>query len=173
MASKPFDPTIKALVETSPEDWPVLLGYPQGPVAVIDADVATVSGAGDKVLRVTAAAPDLCHLGFKAGHASAALPKKLHVRNALLGNRHDLPVRSVMVLLRPEADSPVLKEPYTEGFEGEEPYLTFRYRVLRVWQLDPKALLRGGRGTLPLAPLGAVTEADLPGINTHMDQPLT
>ena len=54
MATKPFDPTVKTLVETSPGDWPVLLGLPAAPTEVIDADIATVSGAGDKALRVRA-----------------------------------------------------------------------------------------------------------------------
>jgi hypothetical protein len=48
-----FDPTLKALVETAPEDWLTLLGFPPAPVAVLDADIATViTGAADKVLRV-------------------------------------------------------------------------------------------------------------------------
>jgi hypothetical protein len=55
---------------------------------VIDADIATVSGAADKVLRVEARPPYLLHLEFVSGQDSAALPSTLHVRNALLGDRH-------------------------------------------------------------------------------------
>src|SRR5262245_46170868 len=55
MAAKQFDPTLKTLVETSPGDWPVLLGLPPAPTEVIDADIATVSGAGDEVQHVRAA----------------------------------------------------------------------------------------------------------------------
>ena len=51
---KLYDPTLKALVETEPDSWPALLGRPTGPTDVIDADIATVSGAADKVLRVSA-----------------------------------------------------------------------------------------------------------------------
>jgi hypothetical protein len=76
----PFDPTLKALVESAPEDWPVLAGQPRAPTKVIDVDIATVSGAGDKVLRVQAAPPYLLHLEFQAGHDSAALPGLLQVR---------------------------------------------------------------------------------------------
>src|SRR5947208_8252684 len=84
VTAKPFDPTLKALVETEPESWPVLLGQPAGPTAVIDADIATVTGAADKVLHVSADPPYLLHLEFVAGHDAAALPGKLIVRNALL-----------------------------------------------------------------------------------------
>ncbi|HWG43461.1 MAG TPA: hypothetical protein VN688_11800 [Gemmataceae bacterium] len=44
MTAKPYDPTLKALVETEPESWPVLLGHAKAPTTVIDADIATVSG---------------------------------------------------------------------------------------------------------------------------------
>jgi hypothetical protein len=54
VTAKPYDPTLKALVETEPESWPVFLGRPRAPTEVIDADIATVSGAADKVLRVSA-----------------------------------------------------------------------------------------------------------------------
>jgi len=105
---KPYDPTLKALVETAPESWPALFGRPTGPTEVIDADIATVTGAADKVLRVSTGPPYLLPLEFVAGHDAAVLPRKMHVRNALLEDRHDMLVRSGAVLLRPEADSPQL-----------------------------------------------------------------
>ncbi len=140
---------------------------------MIDADIATVSGAADKVLRVSADPPYLLHLEFVAGHDAAVLPRKLHVRNGLLEDRHDLRVRSGAVLLRPEADSPQLTGVYERGFPGEEAYLTFRYSVVRVWRLPPEPLLTGGLALLPLAPISAVTEADLPGIIQRMGRRLS
>lgn len=173
MTTKPYDPTLKALVETEPEAWPALLGRPTGPTAVIDADIATVSGTADKVLRVSADPPYLMHLEFVSGHDAPTLPRKLHVRNALLEDRHDLPVRSGVVLLRPEADSPQLIGRYERGFLGEDAYLTFHYQVLRIWQLAPGPLLSGPLGLLPFAPIGAVTEAELPGIIKQMERRLS
>jgi hypothetical protein len=164
VTTQPYDPTLKALVETEPESWPALFGRPTGPTAVIDADIATVSGAADKVLRVAADPPYLMHLEFVAGHDAAALPRKLHVRNGLLQDRHGLRLRSGAVLLRPEADSPQVTGVNERAFPGEEPYLTFHYQVVRVWQLPAEPLLTGGIALLPLAPISAVTQADLPGI---------
>lgn len=173
MTAKRFDPTLKSLVETSPADWTVLAGQPRATTAVIDADIATVSGAADKVLHVRASSPYLLHLEFQAGHDSADLPRLLHLRNTLLENRHRLLVRSLAILLRPEADSPALTGERRQGFPGEEPYTVFRYGVLRVWQLPPEQLLAGGVGTLPLAPISAVTEAELPGIMKRMEERLS
>ena len=101
------------------------------------------------------------------------LPRKLHVRNGLLEDRHELRVRSGVVLLRPEADSPQLTGVYERGFPGEEAYLIFRYQVVRVWQLPPEPLLTGGLALLPLAPISAVTEEQLPGIIERMGRRLS
>jgi hypothetical protein len=166
MTAQPYDPTLKDMVETEPESWPGFLGRPTGPTEVIDADIATVSGAADKVLRVAAATPYLLHLEFVAGHDSAVLPRKLHVRHGLREDRHGLRVRSAAVLLRPEANSPQLTGRYERAFPGEQAYLVFRYQVVRVWQLPLEPLLTGGLALLPLAPISAVTEAELPGIIT-------
>ena len=173
MTAKPYDPTLKTLVEIEPQSWPVLFGYAKAPTEVIDADIATVSGAADKVLRVSGDPAYLLHLEFVSGHDSATLPSTLLMRNGLLGHRHELRVRSGAVLLRPEADSPQLTGVYERRFPDEEPYLTFRYAVVRVWQLPPEPLLSGGLALLPLAPISAVTEAELPGIIKRMEQRLS
>ncbi|HTU92069.1 MAG TPA: hypothetical protein VMF69_18440 [Gemmataceae bacterium] len=173
MTAKPYDPTLKTLVEIEPESWPVLFSYAKAPTEVIDADIATVSGAAGKVLRVAGEPEYLLHLEFVSGHDSATLASTLLMRNGLLGHRHKLRVRNGAVLLRPEADSPQLSGLYQRGFPGEEPYLTFRYAVVRVWQLEAEPLLKGGLALLPLAPISAVTEADLPGIIKRMEQRLS
>jgi predicted transposase YdaD len=172
MTTKPYDPTLKALVEAEPEAWPTLLGRPSGPTEVIDADIATVSGAADKVLRVSAEPPYLLHLEFVSGHDAPALPRKLLVRSALLEDRHDLPVRSGVVLLHPQADSPQITGQYQRRFPDEDAYISFRYQVLRVWQLPPEPLLSGSLALLPFAPISAVTEAELPEIIKRMEQRL-
>lgn len=172
MASKPFDPTFKTLVEASPEDWPALADLPRGPTDVIDADIATVSGAGDKVLRVRADPPYLLHLEFHSGHDAVALPEKMRVRSALLHQRHQLLVHSVAVVVRPEADSPTLTGTWQLAFPAELPYDVFRYKVVRIWEVPPQRLLKGGVGLLPLAPVSAVTEAELPDIIQRIEQRL-
>jgi predicted transposase YdaD len=170
VAGKPFDPTLKDLVETNPADWVALANLPRATTHVIDADIATVSGAGDKVLRVETDPPYLLHLEFLAGHDAADQPRLLHKRNLLLEDRHDLDVQTVAVVLRPEADSPHLNEFRSRTFRGAtKPYMTFTYHVCRAWQLPVEKLLRGGPGTLPLAPISAVAERDLPDIIKEMD----
>jgi hypothetical protein len=169
-----FDPVLKALVETAPADWLPLLGRRRRRVSLEDADIATViSGAVDKVLLVHDDPPYLLHLDFQAGHDTAALPPRLKLYNGVLEYRHDLLVLSVAVLLRPEADSPRLTGSLARAFPGEVPISTRRYEVMRVWQLPVEALLNGGPGTLPLAPVSNVPKGALPGVIRRMEERLS
>ena len=47
-------------------------------------------------------------------------------------------------------------------------YHEFRYNVVRVWECPVDQILAGGLGTLPLAPLGKVTENELPSVIQSM-----
>ncbi|MCI0459340.1 MAG: hypothetical protein L0Z62_20515 [Gemmataceae bacterium] len=168
-----FDPAVKTLVETAPADWLPLVNRRRRRVSVVDADIATViSGAADKVLTVHDKPPYLMHLDFQSGHDSAALPPRVKLYNGALEYRHDMPVLSVVVLLRPEADSPKLTGLLTRGFEGEEPLSWLRYEVVRVWRLPPEQLLTGGLGTLPLAPISDVSQSALPDVIRKMKRRL-
>jgi predicted transposase YdaD len=92
--------------------------------------------------------------------------------NTIADYRTGLPVQSIAVLLRPEADSPQLTGQYKRAIPGEEPHAVFRYTVLRVWQFPVEQLLRGGLGTLPLAPISAVSQSELPGVIKRMKERL-
>jgi predicted transposase YdaD len=163
---------LKAMLEASPADWPRLAGFQVGRAEVIDADVSTVTAATDKVVRLFGGPNAIMHFDFQAG-PDASLPRRVHGYNALLEERHGLPVHSVVVLLRPQADLRSITGQYERLFPGvAEPYLTFRYQVIRVWQLPAEQLLAGGLGTLPLAPIGAVTEAELPGVIERLKEKL-
>jgi hypothetical protein len=112
----PIDDTLKQLTEMSPGDWVVQGGWPQAPVAVIDADIATIAGATDKVLRVTGPPDWLLAVDFQAGHDALAKLPDLLLYNSALFRRHNLLVRSLLVLLHRGADSPKLTGLYERGF---------------------------------------------------------
>jgi predicted transposase YdaD len=91
-----------------------------------------------------------------------------------LEKRHDLPVRSVLVLLRPGAQLSVLSGDYQRALPGSAtPYRTFRYEVLRVWEMPVERLLSGGIGTLPLAPISAVAATELPDVLRRVKRKLS
>lgn len=170
--SKPFDAARKAMLECGPADWLALAGHPGRTARVIDADVSAVSAATDKVVEVSDRPPWLFDVNFQTG-PDASLPRRVHLYNTLLHERHEMPVRSLVVLLTRDANLSVINGYLTRGFAGEPPYLEFRYQVIRVWELPPEPLLAGGLATLALAPLGRVTAAELPAVVRRMGERLT
>jgi predicted transposase YdaD len=168
-----YDITLKHLIEAHPADWLPLAGHPTpAPVAVIDADLATVAASADKIIRVDEAQPWLLHIELQTSPASD-LAARLQWYNTLLHYRHGLPVRTLLVLLHRRAESPQLNGRYQAMLPGEEPYLTFAYRVIRMWERPAEEFLQGGTVILPLVSLANVAAEDLPTVIRQMDQRLT
>jgi len=172
-----YDPTLKALIETVPGDWLTLLERNQPRrgrrprVEAIDADISTISGAADKVLLVRDRPNWLLHVEFHAGHDGAEQPSKYHARNSILGDRHQLGVQTLVVVLKQDADSPAFSGTFERSVVGHPNSRNgFTFEVCRVWQLDPEWLLRGCAGILPLVPISAVTDEGVPAIIQQMQQ---
>jgi hypothetical protein len=172
-----IDDTLKHLTELSPEDWVVRGEWPAAPASVIDADIATLSGTADKVIRVGGPRPWLLAVDFQAGHDTVAKLPDLLLYNSALHRRHRLPVRTLLVLLHRGADSRRLTGLYKRGEPGEPFDVALRYRMVRVWQVPPEQWLSGGLGTVPLAPIGDVQPPQLPaviaGIKKRLDREVT
>ena len=168
-----FDATLKDMIGDRAVDWLPLAGWfgPAPGVEVMDADLSTVSGAADKILRVLDAEPWLLHFEVYSAY-KVELDESAHWYNTLAYHRHRLPVRSVVILLHPRADSPQWTGTYEKAFPGEPPYVVFRYRIVRLWQVPVEELLTGGLGLLPLAPLAAVAEEALPEVVRRMEERL-
>jgi predicted transposase YdaD len=166
--SHPFDAILKHLPQDYPQDWARFAGV-EAPVSVIDADVSTVTAAADKVLWVEESQPWILHLEFQASHDATLGSRVLHY-NVLLRTRHKVPVRSLVILLRREADGRDLTGTVQWRWPSGRTYLTFEYEPIRLWQLPPEAILQGGLGTLPLAPLTRVSRPELPGLIQQMDR---
>jgi predicted transposase YdaD len=173
MSSKPYDVTAKDLMEDYPADWVSVLGPWQVQTATwIDTDVSTVSAASDKILKVEDGSTTwLLHVEAQANH-DLELAQRVYFYNTLFHYRHKLLVRSVIVLLRPEASASNLTGQYVLQFDGEAAYLDFRYRVVRVWELPVEPLLQGGLGTLPLAPITDEAAGNLGGVFAKIRQRL-
>jgi predicted transposase YdaD len=167
---RPFDVTTRLLIDGDPESWLRYVGLPvNGLVRPIDSEVSTVLAEVDKVLHVEAPSPWLAHLELQSSR-DRSLPVRLLQYHALLLRRHRLPVTSAVVLLRPQADGPELAGPYELFGPTGEPTITFRFGVIRVWERPVDELLRGGLGTLPLAPLAQVEASQLPDVIHQIDK---
>lgn len=167
MPQKRFDAALKHLLEKYPADVPryVLrfLGSPPARgIEPIDTDVSTVTAAADKVYRIRGPQAWLLHLELQSSH-NPRLAQQLLLYNVLLSARHRLPVHSVVLLLRRQADRGSLTGHLVqEGHCGV--YLRFDYVPIRLWQEPVEPLLTGGPGLLPLAPLANVPSGRLESV---------
>ncbi len=169
--SKPFDASPKALLQYGPEDWPAFLGVRASSVEIVDADVSTVTAAADKVLLLRAENGNrIQHFDFQSG-PDALLPRRTHSYNALLEDRHDLPVESIVVLLAGKANLRSINGEYDRKLPGEsQHYLRFRYRVIRVWEVPVETILNAGPSVLPLAPISDVRRDQLQAVVKRVEE---
>jgi len=163
-----FDVSTKELVWDDPAAWLEGFGIgPRGPVEVIDSDITTLSAAADKVIRVGGAEPYLVTIELQSSHETT-LARTLWYRQVALDYRHDLPVLTVLVLLRKEANSPNLTGTYERRMPDGRFTNRYDYHVVRLWQENVEQFLSVGVGLVPLAPLTDVAEADLPQLVGRM-----
>ena len=162
---KPYDAVSKRLIELRPSDWVAFLGLPPGAVSIEDADLSTITAFADRLIRVeTPTFSYLVHNELESGKDTADLPLRLLHYNASVLLKRRLPVVSTVFLLHKGSNSPAITGAFeVPGADGVT-YFSFRYNVVRVWQLDPDELLAGGLATLPLAPIANVRATDLPRI---------
>src|SRR5688500_5549011 len=146
MTDRPFDISVKDLAEQDPLSWCRLADSNTIDTAtVIDADVSTVTASADKVLRAEGPRGTwLVNMEAASTH-DAELPGRLHLKSVMLEARHHLPVRSVVILLRRAANARAVSGTLRHCLPGErKAYNTFRYEVVRLWQMPLEPLLTGG-----------------------------
>ena len=90
--------------------------------------------------------------------------------SSVLIHRHKLPVQSVMILLRPEADCPELSGHLQLKLSDGRVTHDFYYDVVRLWQIPVESLLQGEYATLPLAPLANMTLEQLPEVLSRIEK---
>jgi hypothetical protein len=87
---KPFDATMRKLIEMGPAAWLRFLRIfitDPGRVRVIDSNPSTVTAEADKVLWVDEREPWIEHIELQAGR-DLGLPDRVHYYNTSLGRAH-------------------------------------------------------------------------------------
>ena len=152
--TKPFDTTLKDLLNIFAVDWADWLGPEIGlsakiEVEPLDVDLSTVQMSADKVFRLKAPTEGILHIEPQASR-DVDFPGRLLRYSALLDARYGDPVYSVALLLRPDAAPGITGVVSRKRKNGCE-YLRFEYFVVKVWELHVEPLMASGIGALPLA----------------------
>ena len=169
--SHPFDAPLKDILGQSAADLTPLLRLPAGlPARTLNIDLSTVSAATDVAFGFGEPLRQIVDVNFQSGPDA-----RLLLYNAAYHHHYPVPVRSVVILLRPAADLTRLtgRLAYQEGGSRVE----FEYEVIRLWQQPVDAFLTGGLALLPLAslcqlPAGVPPEQAMRDVIHRVDQRL-
>ena len=169
---KPFDTATKGLLEYDPLAWLHFVGLPGTHVRMENTNMTTVTSDADRIMMVDEGDPNryAANVEFQSGPDPGG-DKRVFLYSAIGFCKLDVPIVSVVVLLRPEAEGP--------GFTGKlgfnapgGGFMQFGYKLVRVWETPVEELLTGSLALLPLAPIADVTEAQLPEVVRRMERRL-
>lgn len=157
--SHPFDATLKDILGQSAVDLTPILHLPADlPARTLNIDLSTISAATDVAFGFGDPLQQIVDVNFQSGPDSR-VDARLLLYNAAYHHHYPVPVRSILVLLRPAADLASLtgRLAYQVGRSRVE----FEYEVVRLWQQPVDQFLSGGLALMPLAPLCQLP-ADVP-----------
>jgi predicted transposase YdaD len=162
--SKPFDATLNVMLDEEPAAWGRFLAaetrIPLGRVTTLDSDLSSTLQA-DRLFLVEGPIPAVVHLELESSN-HLEIPERLLRYTVIARGVHELPVHSVIMLLRPRANpSDLTGSCQALGADGA-PYLTFRYTVIRLWEKSVEDLLSADPALAPLALLTNEAASDLP-----------
>jgi hypothetical protein len=156
--SKPFDATLKDLGADSPEAFVREFdGPPQLPVSALNVDLSTVTTAADLVFGLGDPLQEVIHIDCQAG-PKADLDADFHAYNSLLYRRCQVPVHTILLLLRPEAHHRNLTGMLTYAARPGRGGTTFNYEIIPLRERPVEHFLNGSLGIAPLAVLARLPE---------------
>jgi hypothetical protein len=146
-----FDATLKDLLSPAPEDFASVFALPSGlPATVLNVDLSTLSAATDVAFGFGEPLREIVDINFQSGPDSD-IDARCHLYSAALHFRFGVPVRTILLLLRPKADSGTISG--SMSYASRSSGVEFRYEVTRIWEQMPETYLGGGVSLLPLATL--------------------
>ncbi len=163
-----FDSIFKEFLLQNPNSLLRLLNLPTGEsVSLENTDLSASSRSADILLNVSN--PDyLVHIEMQTSY-DHTMPKRMLEYRILCGLRGEtMPeMVSVLLLMRPQAHGSAL----SGLLELHD--IKFTYHVIRLWEMDVESVLSQPVHMLPLAPLCAVPDQDLPFLINRMQERLS
>ncbi len=158
-----YDNAVKHLQSIDPGAWAKFLGCKSESVAISNTDLSTVKSSADCVLMVDNDGHEGEHVENQTNYDST-MGERAMVYNVLASKSLGIPVRTTVILLRPEADGPALCGVYRRTTRDGRQNLEFRFDVVRVWMLSPDQVFECGLGVLPLAFIADIKPEALPNL---------
>jgi len=148
--SHPYDAALKDILGHSVLDLTPPLHLPKLPARTLNVDLATVSAATDVAFGFGEPLQEIVDINVQSG-PDPKLDARLQLYNVAYHYRYSVPVRTILMLLRPAADHPRLTGKL--AYHAGQTRVEFTYEIVRLWKQPLALYLNGGLGLLPLAPL--------------------
>ena len=158
---KPYDNVTRFLNTFDPRAWTNLFGIKASTVEARDTDLSTVASQADGLTVIDN--HWALHLENQASY-KADMGDRLLEYNVLATKSLKMPVRSVVILLRPEADGPAMNGVVQRHLADNTKYLDFKFEVVRVWEISVDTFLNAGIGVLPFSFIANVPPKSLPSV---------
>jgi predicted transposase YdaD len=131
-----YDATFKILVDHSPRDWARYLSSATVEIAApVDTTLHETKEVVDRLLRVEHLGCEfILHVEFHAGHSGNAIPSRMFHYNAAVMKRYALTTLSCVLILRRQADSPLISGGFVRSIEPFGDIHSFRYHPIRLWK---------------------------------------
>ena len=148
--AKIFDVTLKEMLSEDAGGFASVFQLPALPAKVLNVDLSTLTAATDVALGFGSPLAEIVDVNFQSGPDSA-IASRCHLYSAALNFRYGVPIRTILVLLRSEANLKTINGNFT--YQSGTSGVNFRYEVVRLWKQPPDPFLTGGLNLLPLATL--------------------
>jgi hypothetical protein len=99
----PFDATLKDIATDYPADFRTVFDGTNRPVRVLNVDLSTISAATDVAYGFGDPLEEILDINFQSG-PDEHLAGRTELYRAILHHRYRVPVRTLIVVLRPAAD---------------------------------------------------------------------
>jgi hypothetical protein len=153
-----FDATLKDMGRQSPTGFLETFDRPATkPVKLLNVDLSTVTTLADLPLGLGDPLEEVVHFDFQSG-AAAWKHADLMVYNALAHAHYQVPVHSIVLLLRPSAAHANMNGEIRYAPRPGRGSMDFTYEVIRLWERPAEDLLAAEVGVTPLAMLGGLPE---------------
>lgn len=153
-----FDATLKNLSRDYPRAFVSLChGRTDLPLVILNTDLSAVSTSVDFVASLGDPIEEVVHIEFQSGN-DANKPFDMHVANALLYRSNRVPVRSILMLLRPQAMHRNMSGAINYATTDQQSKMEFVYQLVKLWEIPADDFIDGDLGLTPLAPLGKLPE---------------
>jgi len=159
---KIYDASLKSIITNFPSDYTQWLGMGPALPMPMNTDLSTIEASVDGLLQLEQTPDVLAHLEMQAGYKSGLIERELW-HNVLAWHHFGKVIQSVIIYLRKEVcQAHHTGELKLSGVGGQE-VIHFRYQQVKIWECDWRILMQR-LGTMPLAPLAAVKQEDVPGL---------